>query len=68
MISNLFQRDLRIRDAPVIEGFNQPHKRFGDRFVYDVILTQSIELVSALIQVSPREMIRDFLKVECLAA
>ena len=33
VVSNLFQRDPRIRDAPVAKGFDQPHKRFVDRFV-----------------------------------
>lgn len=58
---------MRLQPGQVPPNFNEPHLRFTDRGVYDVILTQAIEIVSLLMQTAPKETIREFLKCEPLA-
>ena len=65
LIKILFESDTRLKEE--VLNFNEAHKRFTDKGVYDVILTQAIEIVSLLMQISPRETIKEFLACKELA-
>lgn len=49
--------------APTLDmsQYNQCHSRFKDKAVYDIILTQLVELINLLLQTSTRELIHHFL-------
>jgi hypothetical protein len=46
---------------------SESHQRFTDKAVYDVILTQILEVFQILLQISPREVAHEFVNQEELA-
>ena len=60
VVKGLFLSDLRVTGQLTPE-FNEPHKRYTDKGVYDAILTQAIEIISFLIQIAPKETIKEIL-------
>lgn len=60
VMKTLFENDIRLKQQDTGD-FNEAHLRFTDKGVYDVILTQAIEIISLLMQISPKETIKEFL-------
>jgi len=43
------------------EKFTKPHNRFSDKMIYDIILTQLIEITNVMVTTNPKEVITAFL-------